>query len=121
MANCSQPFADISEFLRKQKCDGEINHQEDGEDESGCRDPIHVHWLPQLLARLDVEKRHGEENYGEQHHQCVLHSGSPLLLPAQCRKWLAGQITSRLARACSAFLIAPEIHTHARAEPTGVA
>src|ERR1017187_10477751 len=29
--------------------------------------------LPQLLACLDVEKRHGEENYGEQYHHCILH------------------------------------------------
>jgi hypothetical protein len=36
--------------------------------------------LPQLLARLDVEKRHGEKDYGEQQHHCVLHSDSPLLI-----------------------------------------
>jgi hypothetical protein len=29
--------------------------------------------LPQLLARLDVEKRHGEEDDGEDQHQKILH------------------------------------------------
>ena len=32
--------------------------------------------LPQLLASLDVKKRHGKENYGEQQHQCILHRKS---------------------------------------------
>jgi hypothetical protein len=36
-----------------------------------------VHGLPQLLARLDVEKRQGKENDGEKQHDCVLHAGSP--------------------------------------------
>jgi hypothetical protein len=36
-----------------------------------------VHGLPQLLARLDVKKRQGEENDGEQQHDCVLHAGTP--------------------------------------------
>jgi len=40
-----------------------------------------VHGLPQLLARLDVEKRHGEENHGEQQHDSILHAGSPLFDP----------------------------------------
>jgi hypothetical protein len=29
--------------------------------------------LPQLVACLDVENRHGEEDYGEQQHQSILH------------------------------------------------
>jgi hypothetical protein len=29
--------------------------------------------LPQLLACLDVEKRHGKENYGEEQHNQILH------------------------------------------------
>jgi hypothetical protein len=32
--------------------------------------------LPQLLAGLDVEERHGEEDYGEQQHECILHEYS---------------------------------------------
>jgi hypothetical protein len=67
----------MSEFLRKEQRDGEINHQENREDESSRRNPIHVHGLPQLLAGLDVEKRHGEENDGVEQHQCVLHAGVP--------------------------------------------
>jgi hypothetical protein len=38
---------------------------------------MHVHGLPQLLAGLDVEKRHGEENYGEQQHERILHRRTP--------------------------------------------
>ena len=34
----------------------------------------HVHGLPQLLARLDVEERHGEEGDGEQKHHWILHA-----------------------------------------------
>jgi hypothetical protein len=33
--------------------------------------------LPQLLASLDVKKRHGEENHGERQHQRVLHRRTP--------------------------------------------
>jgi hypothetical protein len=32
--------------------------------------------LPQLLARLDVKKRQGEENYREQQHRQILHRRS---------------------------------------------
>jgi len=32
--------------------------------------------LPQLLAGLDVQKRHGEENDREQHHRYILHRTS---------------------------------------------
>jgi hypothetical protein len=32
--------------------------------------------LPQLLAGLDVQKRHGEENDREQHHRYILHRRS---------------------------------------------
>jgi hypothetical protein len=58
----------MSEFLREKQRDGEIAKQKDGENEAGCRDPIHVHGLPQLLAGLDVEKRQGEENNGVEQH-----------------------------------------------------
>src|SRR5579863_1934606 len=81
MANCSQPLADISEFLREQQCDGEIHHQKDGKNETGCRNPIHLHGLPQLLACLDVEKRQSEENSGVEQHEYVLHAESPELRP----------------------------------------
>jgi hypothetical protein len=77
MANCSQPFTDISEFLREKQRDGEIHHEKNRENQSGRRYPIHVHGLPQLFACLDVEKRQGEKNGGEQQHHCVLHAGSP--------------------------------------------
>jgi hypothetical protein len=77
MANCSQPFTDISEFLREKQRDGEVHHEKNRENQSGRRYPIHVHGLPQLLACLDVEKRQGEENDGEQQHHCVLHAGTP--------------------------------------------
>ena len=35
-----------------------------------------MHGLPQLLACLDVEERHGKENYGEQQHRYILHPKS---------------------------------------------
>ena len=73
MANCSQPLADMSEFLREEQRDGEIAQQKNGENESDCRNRIDVHGLPQLLAGLDVEKRQGEENSGEQQHHDILH------------------------------------------------
>ena len=37
---------------------------------------IQVHGLPQLLAGLDVEKRHDKENRGEEEHDDVLHARS---------------------------------------------
>jgi hypothetical protein len=86
----------MSEFLREQQCDGEIDQQENGEHEAGCRNPIAVHGLPQFLACLDVEKRHDEESHGEQKHHCILHSRSPVvrgpaLVPAQ--GWRVGSQT----------------------------
>ena len=68
MANCSQPLNDISEFLREKQRDGEIAEQENRNNERSCRNPIAMHGLPQFLARLDVEKRHGEENNGVEQH-----------------------------------------------------
>jgi hypothetical protein len=79
MANCSQPFTDISEFLREKQRDGEIHHEKNRKNQSGRRNPIHVHGLPQLFARLDVKKRQGKENGGEKQHDCVLHATSPVL------------------------------------------
>jgi hypothetical protein len=70
-------LADISEFLREKQRDGEINQQQNGKDESDCAHKMNVHSLPQLLAGLDVEKRHGEKNHGEQQHQRILHQKLP--------------------------------------------
>jgi hypothetical protein len=67
----------MSELLREQQCDDEIHQQKNGEHEAGCRNPIAVHGLPQFPAGLDVEKRQGEENHGEQQHDSILHSRSP--------------------------------------------
>jgi hypothetical protein len=56
-------LAVISEFLREEQREDKVTKQEDGENECDYRDPIHG--LPQLLARLDVEKRQDEENCRE--------------------------------------------------------
>jgi hypothetical protein len=67
-----------SEFLRKQQRDGEIHQQKNGKNEANQRNQVHVFFdLPQLLAGLDVEKRHDEEGGGKQQHEDVLHRGSP--------------------------------------------
>jgi hypothetical protein len=68
----------ISEFLRIKKADCEVDQQQDGENEAGPCNPVHVHRLsPQLLAGLDVKKRHREKRSGEQQHHDVLHCVSP--------------------------------------------
>jgi hypothetical protein len=56
-------LAVISEFLREKQREDKVTQQEDGKNECDYRDPIHG--LPQLLARLDVEKRQDEENCRE--------------------------------------------------------
>jgi hypothetical protein len=66
MANCNQPLADMSEFLREKQGEGKVAKQKDGQNQRNDGDDIHA--LPQLLACLDVEKRQGEENYREQQH-----------------------------------------------------
>jgi hypothetical protein len=66
----------MSEFLREQQGEGEITQQQDGYGKGNHSDEVDLHGLPQLLACLDVEKRHGKENYGEQHHDEILHSRS---------------------------------------------
>jgi hypothetical protein len=45
--------------------------------------------LPQLLAGLDVKKRHDEESGGEQQHDDVLHRESPVWRPAAFQVHLA--------------------------------
>jgi hypothetical protein len=64
----------MSEFLREQKRDGEVNQQEHGNEQSDCGDEVDLHGLPQFLARLDVEKRQGEESTREQQHDKILHN-----------------------------------------------
>jgi hypothetical protein len=38
--------------------------------------------LPQLLARAHIKQRDGEEDYGEDQHEKVLHREPAFLLPA---------------------------------------
>src|SRR5580698_3091610 len=104
MANCSQPLADISEFLREEQREGEISQQENRKYQRDCRNPFDVHGLPQLLACLDVEKRQDEKNYGEQQHHCVLHVGSPSTNQNQAASTApAGSLKSRFQSSCVGF------------------
>jgi hypothetical protein len=67
----------MSELLREEQGKCEVGQKEDGEDEGDHGDEIDLHGdLPQLLAGIDVEERHGEEDYGEQQHECILHEYS---------------------------------------------
>jgi hypothetical protein len=66
-----------------------------------------VHGLPQLLARLDVEKRHDEKDYGEQHHHCVLHLGTPLLSWPGAKNGSIEKIKSSIAQ--SPFAPEPDL------------
>jgi hypothetical protein len=52
-----------------------MNQQHEGEKQRDSRNPIHG--LPQLVACLDVEKRHGEEDGGVDEHQQILHRRTP--------------------------------------------
>jgi hypothetical protein len=61
----------MSEFLRIKQGKGQIKQQKNGEDQRNCRDEIHG--LPQLLARLDVEKRQAEKDRREEQHRHILH------------------------------------------------
>lgn len=59
-----------------------------------------MHGLPQFFARLDVKKRQGKEDGGEEQHHYILHVGapnSPGTLPAGLLK-----IAFRLLRVASA-------------------
>src|ERR1035441_4273447 len=76
MANCNQPLADISEFLREEQGDGQVSKQQDGQNQDNDGDDVGLHGLPQLLASLDVEKRQGEEYDREQQHRYILHRSS---------------------------------------------
>jgi hypothetical protein len=59
--------------------------------------------LPQLLARLDVEKRQAEENYGEQQHHSILHSKSPSYSRASSNpQWIAGHFKPRPIKSLAA-------------------
>jgi hypothetical protein len=61
----------MSEFLREEQGNSQVTQKQDGKDE---RDPGNeIHDLPQLLARLDVEKRQAEENCREKQHRDILH------------------------------------------------
>jgi hypothetical protein len=84
----------MSEPLREEQGEGEIGEQENRNDQSDHGDDIDVHGgLPQLLAGLDVEKRHGEEDYGEKQHDCILHSRSHFAQAASGRQgFLTGLI-----------------------------
>ena len=122
MANCNQPLADMLELLREEQGESQISQQEDRQNQCNRGDQVNLHGLlPQLLACLDVEKRQDEKNYGEQHHQCVLHAGSPLLRPVQRRKWFEEEIQSDIKKLTYARLSAPERTTSARLESTGLA
>jgi hypothetical protein len=68
-------LADISEFLREKQGNGQVTKQEYGQNQGNDGDDVGLHGLPQLLACLDVEKRQAEENYREQQHRHILHSG----------------------------------------------
>ena len=65
----------MSEFLRVQHGDDEVNEQQNGQYQRDCGYPIHG--LPQPLTRLDVEKRQAEENRCEKQHCQILHRNSP--------------------------------------------
>jgi hypothetical protein len=59
----------MSELLREEQGEGEVGEQQDRNDQSDHSNNIDVHGgLPQLLASLDVEKRQGKENRGEEDH-----------------------------------------------------
>jgi hypothetical protein len=87
----------MSELLREQHCEGEVDEQENRKKQAGGRNPIHVHGLPQVLTGLDVEKRHGKENGGEQHHDRVLHFGTPVTAESALAK--IEKTASELAKA----------------------
>jgi hypothetical protein len=85
---------DISEFLREQKRNGEVNQQKHGNEQRDCSDEVDLHGLPQFLASLDVEKRHGKENGSEKQHDQVLH-GRYQSSPAHGRD-LAGRAGAKI-------------------------
>jgi hypothetical protein len=68
----------MSELLRIKQGDHQVTKKEDGESERNDCDEVVLHGLPQLLAGLDVEKRQGEEDRGEQQHPKILHRGAPV-------------------------------------------
>src|SRR5215469_5352523 len=74
-ANCNQPLADMSEFLRIKQRNRQVSEQKNGKDQ--CDRGDQVHGLPQFLAGLHVEEGDGEKQRGEEQHGGVLHSGAP--------------------------------------------
>jgi hypothetical protein len=76
----------MSEFLRVQHGDDEVNEQQDGQNQCDCGYPIHA--LPQPLTRLDVEKRQAEENRCEKQHRQILHRNSLSFRARQLSKQL---------------------------------
>jgi hypothetical protein len=67
----------MSELLRIEQGDDQVTKKEDGKDERHHSNRVGLHGLPQLLASLDVEKRQGEEDSGEQQHPKILHCRAP--------------------------------------------
>jgi hypothetical protein len=61
----------MSEFLRIKQRNGQVTQQKNGKDECNCRNQIHG--LPQLLARLHIEKGNAEEDNREEEHRYILH------------------------------------------------
>jgi len=64
----------ISQFLREEQSEGQMNKQNNSKNERDHGKQIHA--LPQLVACLDVEKRQAKENRREQQHRCILHRRS---------------------------------------------
>jgi hypothetical protein len=60
--------------------------------------------LPQLLAGLDVEKRHGEEDDGEQQHVDILHG--------QLSGFSSGTGCSRTYASASNMILARDQHKY---------
>jgi DNA-nicking Smr family endonuclease len=56
------------EFLREKQGEDQVAKEQNGQGQDNGGGDINLHGLPQLLASPDVEKRQGEENYGEQQH-----------------------------------------------------
>jgi hypothetical protein len=62
------------ELLREQQGESQISQQEDRQNQCNGGDQVNLHGLlPQLLARLDVEKRQAEKDYRKNQHRQVLH------------------------------------------------
>jgi hypothetical protein len=69
----------MSEFLRVEQGRGEITEKKDRNEKRDCGDDVDLHGLPQLLACLNVEKRHGEEDGCVKEHEQILHKNFQVL------------------------------------------